>query len=133
MTKLETNKALVRKFIDDVWNSRNTAAIQNYIAPGYVDSAYDPPDQRGHTAMIGVLVQAVPDAEWTIDRVVCEGDVVVCELTLTGTHQGLFRGREPKRNPIKVRAYRTFEIRDGRIASHAALLDTSRLLMQMEA
>lgn len=33
----EQNKALVRSFIDEVFNSRNPAALDRILAEGYVD------------------------------------------------------------------------------------------------
>lgn len=125
--------AVVRDFIDLVWNGGDSAAVAKFVDADFVDRAYDPPNAQGHAKMVEMLKQVVPDATWSIDRLVAQDKTVVCELTLTGTHRGAFRGHEPKGNVLKVRAYRTFVFGEGKIIEHAALLDTSTLLKQMAA
>lgn len=123
--------AIVRDFIDRVWNGGDSAAIDRFVDADFVDRAYDPPNAEGHARMVEMLKQVVPDAAWTIDRLAAQDQTVLCELTLTGTHRGAFSGHKPKGNVVRVRAYRTFVFDAGKIIEHAALLDTSTLLKQM--
>jgi predicted ester cyclase len=122
---------IVRRFIDEVWNQSRSEAIASFIAPGYVDRAYNPPNADGHRAMVDTLKSIIPDAHWTIDGLVAQDNLVMAELTMRGTHLGSFRGIEPRGNAIEVRSYRTFRFEGDRLVEHRALLDTDRLLKQM--
>jgi len=131
MTRADQNAETVRRLVDEVWNAGDPARLDAFLAPDFEDEAYSPPNAQGHKAMVATLRDVIPDARWTIERLTAGGDAVVCELRLTGTHQGAFRGIAPQGFPIDVRAYRTFLFVNGRIRRHAALLDTAGLLRQM--
>jgi predicted ester cyclase len=133
MTTQNTNTEIVRRFIDDVWNAGHAERIATFTAPGFVDHAYQPANELGHRGMVERLKTIIPDATWSIDRLVAEGDDVVAELTLTGTHRGEFAGVAPKGNPLSVRCYRRFLLKNGKLREHDALLDTHQLLRQMAA
>jgi len=127
-----SNQQIVRGFIEDVWNRGLTERIADFVSAGFVDRAYNPPDAEGHRSMVETLKATIADAVWTVDRMVADDTAVICEMRLTGTHTGAFRGIPASGNPISVRAYRSFVLSDGEIVEHAALLDTQSLLAQMK-
>jgi predicted ester cyclase len=92
----EGNKALVRRYIDEVWNGRRPAAP--FFTPHY---------QRHLTATSPTLTgaqqqqriwdfqSAFPDLHFTIEDLFAEGDRVVFRATMRGTHSGMFQGIAP--------------------------------------
>lgn len=127
----KTNKTIVRGYIEEIWNRGLIERFENFFAANYQEATYSPANSEGHCAMVAVQKRIMPDAVWSIERMTAEDDSVMCELTLRGTHQAAFKGVEPSGNPIRVRAYRSFVLKDGKIVHHSALLDTAELLKQM--
>ncbi len=89
----ETSKALVRRYIDEVWHAGHSAAP--FFAPGYrrylapTAEALAGPEQE---ARILTFRTAFPDLRFTIEALIAEGERVVFQCTLRGTHVGAFMG-----------------------------------------
>jgi steroid delta-isomerase-like uncharacterized protein len=127
----KANKAIVGGYIEEIWNRGLTERFADFFAADYEEAVYSPANAEGHCAMVAVQKRIMPDAVWSIERMTAEDDGVMCELTLRGAHQAAFKGVEASGNPIRVRAYRSFVLKDGKIVRHCALLDTAELLKQM--
>src|SRR5262245_23553413 len=94
----EDNKALVRRWVDEVWNKRNMAAIEDFLAPTYVGHASGVPDAKGPDGFRqrhAALSTAFPDFRFTVEEIIAEGDKVAMRNTLRGTHRGEFMGIAP--------------------------------------
>jgi steroid delta-isomerase-like uncharacterized protein len=124
--------ALVRRFIDTVWNRGDPDAADGLVTADYLDHAYSGGGLGGLKAALRELGTAVPDHSQVIEDLVASGDRVMARIRLSGTHGGPFRGRAPSGKAIDVRVARWFRVADGRIAEHWALLDTFTLLRQMD-
>jgi steroid delta-isomerase-like uncharacterized protein len=132
-TALEANKALVRRFIEEVWNGRDMAALDQLLAPDYYDHSYMPRDRSGLEGALALTGRAFPDHETIIESIVAEGDTVaVCE-TFRGTHGGDFRGLPASGRQFAVGRYQFFTVAEGRITAHRGLLDLPSLLQQLGA
>lgn len=79
------------------------------------------------------LHQAFPDGEVHIGELIAEGDLVAFEGTMTGTHQGNFRGIEPTNTSIEIQGNAMHRVRDGQIAETWATWDFLGLLTQIGA
>jgi predicted ester cyclase len=89
----EENKALVRRYIEVVWNQRNTAALDDLLAPTYeryVSATTAPLTSEGQRQRITGFHTAFPDLHFTIEDLFAEGDRVTFRATLRGTHKGPF-------------------------------------------
>ena len=128
---IAANAALVREFIEQIWNRRQAASLAQYLSDDYIDHAYQPPNAIGLSNMLAELKQAFPDAHQSPECTTAQDDMVVCRLTLTATHQGQFRTTPATGNSVRVQVYRSFRIANGKIAEHWALLDTANLLRQI--
>src|SRR5690349_19899698 len=87
----EENRALIRRFLEELFNGHDMAAVDRYIAADYVDHVLPPgvpPNRAGFTQFIGAFFEALPDFHYTIDDVLVDGDKVAVRLTATGTQQG---------------------------------------------
>src|SRR5437867_12276336 len=92
---VEGNKAVVRRWIEDVWTRGDFAAEAEIIAPEYTDHSAQPGFDRGldgHNNMLIRVRTAFPDIALTIDALVGEGDLVVNRYTCRGTHRGDYLG-----------------------------------------
>ena len=73
----ETNKALVRRWVEEVVNTPgNLAAVDILFAPDYVDYTNPPdwpPGRQGHKQIVALYHAAFPDFHYTIEHEVAEG------------------------------------------------------------
>ena len=94
-TVLEQNKAVVRRYLEEVYRG-NYAVLDEVISPEYY--ADRPPDPAGlapgarYAAGFDRLRRAFPDIRISIDALIAEDDLVAVHATLRGTHLGEFRG-----------------------------------------
>src|ERR671925_462973 len=93
----EENKALDRRYVEEVLNKGNIDAIDAIMAPEYVGHvAGSPPSNlEGDKQFISMLHAAFPDIRFTLEDQIAEGDMVVHRLTARGTHLGEFNGIPP--------------------------------------
>lgn len=129
----EENKALVLRFIEEVWNGRDAAALDHLLAPDYHDYSYEPRNRAGLENALALTTGAFPDHQTIVESIVAEGDAVaVCE-TFRGTQTGPFRGVPASGKPFAVGRYQFFTVADGAITAHRGLLDLPSLLQQINA
>lgn len=91
----EKNKALSRRFYQEVWGKRNLDALDQLVAADVVDHDLPPgfpPGRKGTKAYLSVFLNAFPDSQMTIEDQVAEEDKVVTRWTITGTHTGELMG-----------------------------------------
>lgn len=94
----EENKAVTRRFIDEVLNKRNLEAVDKYISPRIVDHSLPPGSPQGIEGVkqgLAMWFGAFPDLHGTIEDLIAEGDKVVVRMTFTGTHKGESMGIAP--------------------------------------
>ena len=70
------------------------------------------------------LFGAVPDAEFTVARLIAGDRSAAVEWRMTGTFSGArFQGLDPTGKPVEVRGFDLFEIEDGQIVSNTVYYD----------
>jgi steroid delta-isomerase-like uncharacterized protein len=132
----EENKAVVRRFIDEVWNNGNLDAIDELVSEDQVDhDPGRPPDMPGGPEGMHQFVQmyraAYPDTHLEIGEIVAEGDLVAYTWTATGTHQGELMGIPPTGKSVTVTGMALDRIRDGKIVESWGNYDSLGMLVQL--
>ena len=125
------NKALVRRFFEEVFNRGNLAAVDELWIPGRFE---------GGKRAVEHLRTAFPDYHRTIEAQVAEGDLVVTRWTMRGTHRGPYRsgalGRTlaPTGRRVEVPGTSIHRLAGGRIVeSWVQGNDSAQLLLQLGA
>jgi steroid delta-isomerase-like uncharacterized protein len=89
----EQLKAQTLEGFERMFDRGDLAYAEETVAPGAID--HQEPDGTDFVAhlkhVIVTLRAAFPDLRFDVHDVVCEGDVVACRSTMTGTHQGPLR------------------------------------------
>ena len=96
----EDNKAIVRRFLEEVQNQGNVAAVDELLAPNillHFDFPSDVPVPTELQLGLEEIKQdfsqfrtTFPDFHFTVELQVAEGDLVVTRGTARGTHQGKY-------------------------------------------
>ena len=130
----EDNKALIRRFNEEVFIKRNLAAVDEFIAPDQIDHSLPPglPDTReGSKQAIGMTLTAFPDLNFTVEDMIAEGDKVVTRYTTRGTQQGAFGGLPPTGKQVAVPGIVIARIAGGKIVEQWGLDDRLAMLQQL--
>ena len=115
----EANKELYRHYIEDLWNKRNPAAVDRYLAPDYIEHNTNlPPGLEGRKKFLATVLAAFSDYHGEIQEVVAEGDRVSARVVWTGTQDGSWEGRPPTHNKLVFQTADFFRFENGKIAEH---------------
>ena len=107
----EENKAVFRRYIEEVWN-QGRLELANEIFERYLAHQPDGPTlERGPEDVkrfVGEFRVAFPDLHITIEEQIAEGNKVVVRATVRGTHQREFRGMAPTDKEIEEKGFSVF-------------------------
>lgn len=134
---MTSNKATFSRLHDAV-NSGDLNAISTAIDevadPDLVFHAPVPSGMTGVQALKQVwvtLLRAFPDLHVAIEDTIAEGDKVVYRNTVTGTHQGEYRGLPPTGRSVTYNEIFILRFADGRIAEIWGVVDVLAQLKQL--
>ena len=128
----EANKAVVRRFVAEVWNGGDLAVADELVHPAYaVEGVERGPDfvQRNAAAFRA----AFPDQECAIEQLVAEGDWVAARLTLRGTHLGPLGQIPPSGRRVEMREMVFWRAEGGRLRAIWSVGDALGLRVQIGA
>ena len=92
---IEDNKAIVRSFVDEVLNKRDSSAIDRLFATDFVNHTPQPgvpPTRDGIKRFFSMFLSAFPDLRASINDQVAEENKVMTYMNLKGTQKGDFLG-----------------------------------------
>ena len=118
----EDNKAIVRRYVEEVWTKRNIDALEEvYPSPDLVEQ-YGPagqglPSLGDAKEYVRKVQAAFPDLSVTIEDMIAEGDRIAVRTTWRGTYMGEAIGDIPPTGQ-SVSGFGTviWGITDGKIA-----------------
>src|SRR5579863_3807410 len=134
----EANKALVRRWFEEVWNQGREEPIDELLAPdgmayGLGDTDVATKGPAGFKPFFRNLRGAIPDIHMTVDDIVAEGDKAVVRITVVGTHKGSELGVPPTGRPIRIAGIVIVRISNGQIIQGWNSWDQLGLLRQIGA
>src|SRR5262245_8802570 len=132
---IEENKVVVRRFYEEVLSRGNLDLIEDLFAPDYVVKtglgAGSPSGPAAARRAAQELRTGVPDAQYTVEDLIAEGDMVVVHRVMRGTHRGEFQGIPATDKPVTVPGLDIFRLADGKIAERWTISDQLGLLQQI--
>jgi steroid delta-isomerase-like uncharacterized protein len=132
----QTNKILVGRFYEEVFNERNLDAIDALVARDTVDHGAFPgqaPGAAGVKQTCGMILAAFPDLHLTVEDQVAEGDRVVTRWTARGTHGGAFMGIASTGKPVSTTGIGIDRVAASQLAETWMQWDSLGLLQQLGA
>jgi predicted ester cyclase len=116
----QENKLFIRRYLD-TFNHGGGAAVADMVADEHL---------KEHIAFFeGVF----PGYQLTAKEMIAEGDKVVVNATVTGTHQGELMGLPPTGRQVEVPLIIIYRVSGGRIVDHTMVADQAGLMQQLTA
>lgn len=131
----EANKAIVRRFYEEVMSQGNMNLLDEIMASDFKDhgeTLFGSPQGRdtlkqGITASRAVFV----DLHVQLHDVIADGEMVGVRGTMRGTHQGEFLGVSPSGNELSWNGLALFRIVDGKITERWFNSDSLSITQQL--
>lgn len=135
MADLEENKAVVRRFIDDVFVAGRPEAVDELVADDFVPHTWGAMAQGrdGLKQAMERVARGLADVRMTVEDVIAEGDRVAVRLTSHARQVGEFMGMPASNGEYTIEEIHLFRIRDGRIAEHWHQADFLGMMKQLGA
>ena len=134
----EANKALVRRWFEEVWNQGREKTIDELfaadgVAHGLGDTEADTRGPAGFKPFFRNLRGSFPDLHMTVEDAIAEGDKVMVRVLVKGTHRGGELGVAPTGRPIGIAGIVLVRISGGQIVEAWNSWDQLGLLRQIGA
>ena len=116
----EQNKAVLRRYFEELWNKGNLAVIDECIAPGMSLNEEKNVSLDKWRQALSAWLTAFPDFEYHVDLLIADGDIVAAKTHFTATHQGVydFGGWgpwPPTGNSLDIKEFIFFRLAEGKI------------------
>jgi predicted ester cyclase len=115
------NKALIRRFTEEIENTGNVTNIREFIAEDYIE-VYEgkryPIGIQGAIDHVLAVRRVFPDLELTIENQISEGEWVATVYSVTGTFTEEWFDMKPTGQPITFTGVNMDRVHNGRIVEH---------------
>jgi len=115
----EQNKALIRRFYEEVWNNGHLDVADEVFADDYVRHDLRPsqalPGPAGQKKVARDFRAAFPDLVYTLDLVLAEGDLVAARWTMDGTNTGQWGDVPPSGQHLRFSGVNIFRFAGGKV------------------
>jgi steroid delta-isomerase-like uncharacterized protein len=118
MSDEDRNKALLRRFYEELWTKGNLEPIPELLAEDFVN--YHPlpgaaPRREGLAALLTTWLTAFSDMCETCEDLIAEGDKVVGRFPMGGTHSDEFMGVPPTGRHVTMSGIDIVRVASGKI------------------
>lgn len=131
---VEANKAVIRRFIDEIINKGELDKTEQYVASDYIEHnpmPDQPPGSEGFKQLMAMFRSAFPDLHISIDDIIAEGDKVVVRARNSGTHHGEFMGIAPTGKRYEMQEIHIIRLSGGKMVEHWGLEDNMGMMQQL--
>jgi len=136
---LEANKALARRWFEEVWNKGRAEAIAEMLAPdGVVHGLSDDPANplRGPEEFLpfhAKFREAFPGINVIVEDTIAEGDKVAVRASVRGKHEGHSLGFEATGTTAEFDGIAIVRIKDGKFVEAWNNFDFMKMYQQLGA
>jgi predicted ester cyclase len=136
----DANKACVRRHFEELWNNGQLDTVEEFFDKDFTNFGQQYQDSRPIIKhIVTVWRTAFPDLRFTVDSMLAEDDVVMCEVSLKGTHLGVFPLIPPLQGPslppngksFQVKHIHRFRLKNAKIIEHFAVRDDLGMFQQL--
>ncbi len=132
----DDNCTLVRRYYEEVVSTGAVDRTAEFIAPEYTE-LYEgrryPLGIEGAKQHVTGVRNTYPDLRLEVVRQIVEGELVVSEVVMRGTHRGEWLGIAPTGKPVVVTAVNIDRVVNGRIVEHGGAANLLGPLLEIGA
>jgi predicted ester cyclase len=132
---IEDNKAVVRRFVQEVFVEGREASVDELVATDFVPRSW-PGVGAGREPLKEAqrrIRAGLSDVAMAIEDIIAEGDRVAVRLTSSARQTGEFAGMPPSGKAYSVSETHIFRLRDGQVIEHWRDMDRFDLMRQLGA
>lgn len=129
------NSALVKDFINQIWNNQRFEMLSTFLHPDFIDHSLPPglPANSEGTKKWIMNTGVSFDHETIVEDQVTEGNKSVAKVRLNLKHIGPWRDIEATGIDLYTVGYRFFKLKDEKIIEHWALIDGQSIENQLKS
>ena len=129
----EENKAVVLRYVEEVWNGHDLDAIDGLVSPEYFNHAASTEEYRrgGARRAVEWVLSVFPDHRFEVEDAAADGQTVALRGTMVATHEGELEGIAPTGKRVLAQQSHWFRVVDGKLAEHWAVRDDLSMLQQL--
>jgi steroid delta-isomerase-like uncharacterized protein len=129
----EENKALIHRVNEEGLNQHNPALVDETCAPNFVfhNGSRTIQGLPAYKRYLAPFFSAFPDAHFTTEAMVAEGDTVAVRRTFRGTHKGSLMGLPPTGRQVTISDMAMLRVADGKFVEAWNNIDELGLLRQL--
>jgi steroid delta-isomerase-like uncharacterized protein len=131
---VESNKRTVNRMPLEAFNEGRLEVVDEVMSDDMVDHSMQPglpPGREGVKALITAVRSAFPDLKNTVIRQIAEGDMVVQQISSSGTMTGDFMGMKATGKSATWETIHIVRVQDGKLAEHWSVQDQLGMLQQL--
>jgi predicted ester cyclase len=131
---IEENKALVSRWIDEVWNQGKLATIDEIFDPSFTFNYAFPgvtADLEGYKMTVTAFRNAFQEMHITCEEMIAEGDKVAVRWSGRSVHKGEFMGIAPTGKQISSSGLCIDRIVGGKVAEEFMIMDMFSIMQQL--
>ncbi|MDV2996935.1 MAG: hypothetical protein N4J56_006640 [Chroococcidiopsis sp. SAG 2025] len=131
---LEQNKAVIRRYYDELINQGNFDVADELIATDLVQHSKG--TAQGREGIVQEMQNShnvFSNFNIKIDDLIAENDKVVVRATVSGVHAGTWMNITATRKPVQFPSIDIFRVVDGKLQEHWDVTDRFGLMQQLEA
>jgi steroid delta-isomerase-like uncharacterized protein len=132
----EANKALVRRYYEEMWNRWDLSLAEELLAPGLRfrgSLGTEAEGIRGFCRYARGVWLGFPDFHNEVVEMAAEGDLVAARMVFSGTHRGEVLGIGGTGRSVRYEGIAWIRIEGGLIAEVIVMADREGLLRQISA
>jgi predicted ester cyclase len=136
---MESAKHIIQRFVDELWNARRLDVADQIFSEGCVthqlrSGVAAEPAPRGPQAMkehVSGWLVSLPDLRFKVEQIISEGDRVVSQLVMEGTHEGEWMGIAPTNKKVQIRMITIHRVANGKIVEDWVLVESLGFFQQL--
>jgi steroid delta-isomerase-like uncharacterized protein len=132
---IEENKALVRRFVEQIFEQGRPEAVDALLADAFVSHTW-PSTGDGKADLkraIDRVSAALAEVRFVIEDLIAEDDRVAARLTASAKQVGEFMGIPPSDRTYTIGEIHIFRIREGKVVEHWHQHDQMGMMSQLGA
>ena len=137
--QLMSNKEIIRRWFEEVWNSGKEETIDElFAADGIAHGLADENDgpiigPEGYKPLFRNLKDSFPDITVRVEDIIEEGETVAARCVVAGKHAGSNLGIEATQKNVRFTGMTFVKIKDGQIIEAWNNFDFMNMLQQIDA